>query len=243
MKTGIIVIARTIENSADLVQAVEGLGFTPLVEPVLAIDYVDNGWPEIAAGRTLIFTSANGVRAFARKSDERDYLVYTVGRNTAEEARKCGFGLIESAEGTVEDLAELLLDAPQTALRSPIYIHGEDVSQDLPAILLQKGLKIEKFTGYKANSAQNLSINLLKALDDRAVRGIMFFSARGGRAFSELVEQYGRMRRLRATKALCLSESVLKSVSVLPFQQTLVADRPDRYGMMRLLEQISVSED
>lgn len=240
MSHGKILITKTEDDSTELSAAVRKAGFEPMVEPMLAIDYVEEGWPDISESTPLIFTSSHGVQSFARKNAGRTHPVYTVGTGTAETARLMGFSNVSTAAGTVQDLAEMLTLLPKTALISGIYVRAADISQDLKQILAKNDVLIDEFTGYKANPVENLSLNLLKALDNREIYAVLLFSNRGGRVFAELVEQYGRSVRLKQTKALCISDSVLKSVSVLPFQRGLVARTPDRYGMMELLEGISV---
>jgi len=233
-----IVIARAGEDSDEFSQAITAGGYEPLFESILTIHFVDENFPDVTETTPLVFTSANGVRAFARMSDLRDNPVYTVGPNTADEAAQIGFKNIENAQGTVDDLADMLANALTTSLISPLYVHGAEISQDLTGILSKNGVSMQEWTGYKAVPVQNLSINLLKRLDNREIEGILFFSKRGGQVFTELMEQYDRVSRMRTTKALCISDSVLKSVSVLPFAQTLVAATPDRYGMMKLLQDL-----
>ncbi len=234
-----IVIVRPEEDSAEFVGAIKDIGFEPHIESVLNISYRGESLPEISADTPLVFTSANGVRAFARLSNERAHPVYTVGRNTADEARQAGFTDIESASGTVDDLTVLLTKSLITSLIQPLYIRGEHISADLMEIMSKKGVILREFVGYSAIPSQNLSINLLNLLDLRKIEAIMFFSISGGQVFSDLLQQYDRAVRLKTTKALCISEGVVHSVSVLPFQQALVAEKPDRYGMMRLLEQLA----
>lgn len=235
-----ILITKTEDDSTELAVAVRKAGFEPLFEPMLTIEYMQEDWPEIGESTPLIFTSSHGVHSFARVNAGRAHPVYTVGTSTAETARLLGFSNVATAAGTAQDLAEMLTLLPKTALISAIYVRAADISQDLRQIFAKNEVYIGEFTGYKANPVENLSLNLLKCLDNREIYAVLLFSNRGGRVFAELVEQYGRAVRLKPTKALCISDSVLKSVSVLPFQRGLVARTPDRYGMMELLEGISV---
>ncbi len=241
MKAGTILILRSEEDSEELAEAIRAMGFEPFAEPVLSIEYLDAELSETGEGRPLIFTSAHGVRAFARLDTHRGHPVFTVGSNTADEAREQGFTDIRNAEGTAEDLMDLLLLAHKTGLTTPVYMRAEDVSKNLKEILAKNGMNIEEFILYRANLAQNLSISLLKKLDNREIKAVMVFSARGGRIFSELVEQYDRTHRLKGTKALCISDGVVESVSVLPFEAAIAAQTPDRYGMIELLEKLSIS--
>lgn len=243
MRTKTIVIARTAEDSEELAQFIRAHSYEPLVEPVLSVEYLNPPMPDLRGDEALIFTSANGVQGWAAKTAVRTNPVYAVGRNTADEAMKLGFSTIETAAGTVEDLVQMLKNPLKTTLISPIYVRGEQISQDLVQILGENGLKCREIVVYRTNPAENLSVNLLRGLDDREIAAIMFFSSKGAQVFAELIEQYGRENRLRPTKALCISEAVLKSLSVLPFRERLVADKPDRYGMMKLLENLSINED
>lgn len=240
MNANKILITKTEQDGTELAHAVRKAGFKPVFEPMLTIDYVEDGWPAIAPNAPLIFTSSHGVRAFANANPRRSHPVYAVGTSTAETARFLGFSNVATAAGTAQDIAEMLTLLPKTDLISAIYVRAADVSQDLKQILAKNDLFIDEFVGYKANPVENLSLNLLKSLDNREIYAVFLFSNRGARVFAELVEQYGRAVRLKPIKALCISDSVLQSVSVLPFQRGLIARTPDRYGMMELLEGISV---
>ena len=240
MKPGKILITASRGESEDLSQAVRAAGFEPLFEPMLAIEPVEGGWPEITADAPVIFTSSHAVDVFARNKEGRGNPLYMVGQQTAEAARALGFTDIRAVARDVDGLIEILSRLPQKELILAFYARGEDISRDLKQIFEKNGINIAEFICYKARPVENLSLNLLKSLDNREINAIMVFSSRGGKVFAELIEQYDRAVRLKATKALCISEAVLQSVSVLPFQQGLIARTPDRYGMMDLLTEISV---
>jgi len=235
-----ILITRTESGDAELADAITAAGFEVLCEPMLSIEFLKGELPEIVDGDALIFTSSHGVQAFAQLSDGRDHPLYVVGRGTAEKACALGFERIMQAAGTVEELAGLIAQTPEKDLISPVYVRAEDISRDLKGILAKKGLNIAEFTAYKAVPAEKLSLNLLKSLDNREINAVMLFSNRGGRVFAELMEQYDRTVRLKSTRVLCISPTVLESVSVLPFQQSHIAKTPDREGMLDLLDRISV---
>ena len=237
-----IVVTRTGGDAEDYAAAIRVAGYLPLFEPLLDIAFTDadmDAHPETP----LIFTSSHGVQAFAARNAERAHPVYTVGDSTAKAALEAGFEKVESASGTVEDLVSLLIQKAKTGLRPPIYVRGAEISRDLREILKKSGIFIGEIIAYKANPIEKLSIPLLKSMDNREIYAVMLFSGRGGAHFAALMEQYGRAVRLKQTKALCLSEAVLQSVSVLPFQQALVAGTPDRHGMLELIETISVKVD
>src|SRR5229473_1898951 len=89
--------------------------------------------------QAVLFTSANGARAFARATARRDLAVIAVGDATARTARALGFADIASAGGDVGDLAALVaarLDPRRGAL---LHAAGSVVAGDLAARLRAAG--------------------------------------------------------------------------------------------------------
>jgi len=95
------------------------LGWRPLVAPLLELRPAP-GPLMLDRVAALAFTSRNGVRAFAARSDRRDLPVYAVGDRTAAAAREAGFAEVRSADGDVEALARLIAEArPSGAVLHP----------------------------------------------------------------------------------------------------------------------------
>jgi uroporphyrinogen-III synthase len=231
MSAKTVLIARAPDGSDDLQKAITDRGFKPLLEPILNIEFLDVSFENISEATPLVFTSGNGVRAFAHGCTQRTNPVYTVGRNTADEARQSGFTNIKTAAGTVDDLVDILPKDCEEVL----YVRGEEVSKDLKSIV---GIPVRELTAYRSVPADNLSMECLKAIDAKDVAAVMLFSAKGGKVFAGLLEQYDRASRMRTTRVLCISEGVVQSVSVLPFGGNAIADTPDRYGMIKLLDHL-----
>lgn len=233
-----IIILRPKADCAEYIERIESMGYEAIAEEIMSVSFLDAELPILSPDIPLVFTSANGVRAFVRLSAERGHPVYTVGRNTAEEAQRAGFSELESASGTVHDLVELLIKRVETGLKSVFYVRGDDISTDFSKILAKNGIISQDFVAYKGNLSENMSIDALKSLKNRDVKAVLGFSTRGAAHFSTLVRQYGRETALKTAQALCLGEGVVESFRVLPFKEVVVAPTPDRYGMMSLLENL-----
>ena len=66
-------VTRPRAEAASLAEALAARGIAALLEPLLDIRYRDLGDPlDLAGVQAVLCTSANGVRAFARLSEERD---------------------------------------------------------------------------------------------------------------------------------------------------------------------------
>ncbi|HYV87158.1 MAG TPA: uroporphyrinogen-III synthase, partial [Candidatus Polarisedimenticolia bacterium] len=109
--SGKILITRPEEDAKPLADALAARGISTLIEPLLAIRVLaDAAGPlaeDLAGVQAILFTSANGVRAFGELSARRDIGVLAVGDATAAMARSAGFTAVESAAGDVGDLVRL----------------------------------------------------------------------------------------------------------------------------------------
>ncbi len=115
----------------------------------------------------LIFTSENGVAAFAEDAPAQAYglPVWSVGNRTAEAARRAGFGTVFSAAdegGDAEALLRLLLETrPEGPL---LHLRGAHARGDLPPRLSAAGLPCTAAIVYD-QLARPLSPEALRVLE------------------------------------------------------------------------------
>ncbi|MDH5490172.1 MAG: uroporphyrinogen-III synthase, partial [Rhodospirillaceae bacterium] len=105
-----ILLTRPEFDSRALAGVLGGMGIKTTTAPLLEIIYEDGPKLDLAGVQALLFTSANGVRAFANRSDEKNILSLAVGDATARELEQNGFIKIKSAEGDVFALSQLAKD-------------------------------------------------------------------------------------------------------------------------------------
>ena len=142
-------ITRTQPGACQTAKRARALGLTPIIAPLLNITATAHSSAAPNAGEALAFTSANGVRAFASLSDNRDFKVYCVGRATAEQARAIGFENIKSADGAVDDLVALLRKDNITHI---VHYSGVHVAGDLVGALMVSGVKARREIIYGTQS-------------------------------------------------------------------------------------------
>src|SRR5262249_16960111 len=108
-------ITRPEEDAATLADALRQRGVAVTIEPLLSIRTLPGAETDVAGVQALLFTSSNGVRAFAELSPRRDLPCFAVGDATAAAARGAGFDRVESAGGDVRDLTRLVAEKLQPA--------------------------------------------------------------------------------------------------------------------------------
>src|SRR5262249_45866543 len=141
-------ITRPREDSERLAEALAKRGIESLIEPLLTVVPVADAPIALDRVQALLFTSANGARAFATRRPERHLATFAVGDATAVALRAAGFTRVESAGGDVEDLARLVkarLDPTKGAL---LHIAGTAVAGDLAGVLRAAGFAVERAALY-----------------------------------------------------------------------------------------------
>jgi len=231
-------ITRPQEDARPLADALAERGVAAVVEPLLTIRVL----PEAAAGlaqdlagvQALLFTSANGARAFAELSARRDIGVLAVGDATAASARALGFGAVESAGGDVEALAKLVKARLKPGAGPLFHAAGSAVAGDLARLLAADGFELRRRMLYESLAATRLSADTLLALERGRIDLVLLFSPRTAQTFADLAKA-ARLDLSGAT-ALCLSDPVAASVRPLAWRRVETAARPDLPALLELVD-------
>src|SRR5436853_3743583 len=88
-------VTRPRAESADLAELLAARGIDAVIEPLLDIRYRGGPAPDLTGVQAILCTSANGVRALARLTDERGVPLFAVGDASAARARNDGFSRAE----------------------------------------------------------------------------------------------------------------------------------------------------
>lgn len=218
-------ITRARPGALATAERVEALGFTPIVEPLLAVELL-NAELDLSHVAALAFTSANGVEAFARLSDARGLPVFAVGRATAKAAQDVGFSGVSSADGDVEDLCDLIAaGAPGPVL----WAGAREPAGDLVGMLRGRGGMAKGVAVYETVERAP-SAELLARLD--APLTVLLHSPRAARILARLLSG----RRAPDLRILCLSEAVAAPLAGFAERGSVTfAPRPDETALLDLL--------
>lgn len=230
-----ILITRPIEDARPLADALEERGIEVLIEPLLEIRHLEDAEIDLQGVQALLFTSANGVRAFAALSPRRDLKALTVGDGSAEVARQAGFGTVESAKGDVEALAALVVDRLKAEDGILFHAAGTVTAGDLKSRLEGLGYRVRRAQLYEAKIASALSTETRANLTLGGIDAVLLFSPRTASTFAELWRAAGAPSLARM-HALCLSAAVAREIGNLGWAGVEIADRPDLPSMLALVD-------
>jgi uroporphyrinogen-III synthase len=230
-----ILITRPIEDARPLADALEERGIEVLIEPLLEIRHLEDAEIDLDGVQALLFTSANGVRAFAALSPRRELKVFTVGDGSADAARQAGFPNVESAKGDVEALAALVVDRLKAADGVLFHAAGTVTAGDLKTRLEGLGYQVRRAQLYEAKIATALSTETRANLTLGGIDAVLLFSPRTAATFADLWQAAGSPSLARV-HGLCLSAAVAREIGSLGWAGIEIADRPDLPSMLALVD-------
>lgn len=218
-------ITRARPGALATAERVAALGFEAVVDPLLRVETLD-AQIDLSQVTALAFTSANGVEAFVRLSDERGLPVFAVGRATARAAQNEGFAAVSSADGDVEDLCELIAAGASGPV---LWAGAKEPAGDLVGMLRDRGVMAKGVSVYetleRAPSAETLA-----RLD--APLTTLLHSPRGARALAAILLE----KPAANLRVLCLSEAVAQPLrGIAGLQSVTFAPRPDESALLELL--------
>ena len=232
-------ITRPQEDSADAAIALAKWGITPVLAPMMQIEYaapeIEN---EVSLAQAILFTSRNGVRAFARLVPRRDIPVLAVGDSTAALARDMGFVNVQSAQGDSADLGRLTIDRLNPADGILFHAAGATVAGDLTDALNKAGFRTMRRTVYEAKPVETLADDTATALRDRTLDYVLFFSPRTGRIFADLVQKAGLAKTCDSLTAICLSDAVASEITDIEWRDVLVARQPTTTALLSVIAEL-----
>ena len=225
-----VLITRPQEDGKEIARRLAERGHQALLAPLLTPRFHDGPEPDLKGVQAILATSANGIRAFVRRSPRRDFSIFAVGPQTADEARKSGFTEVRNAEGDAKALA---LAATLWAAKKGVLLHvcGEDAPGTLAENLILRGFKVRRCPLYAIEPATSLPDEARAALAARALDAAMFFSPKSARIFGLLADGLPT----DDLTAFCISPATAQALSPTPFARIEVAARPNQAAILALL--------
>jgi len=232
-----VLITRPREDAAPFAAELAARGLTPVIEPLIAVRFDPAAALDLDGGvQAVLFTSANGVRAFAARTPRRDLAALAVGDATAQEASTVGFATVESADGDVAGLARLVRERLSPEAGPLVHAAGSEVAGDLAGLLAGSGFTVRRAVLYAAAPVGALSREAAALLRSGEIGVASFFSPRTASTFVKVAAAEFPADRDRAPVALCLSSAVAAALAPLGWRDCLIAAAPTRRDLLAALD-------
>jgi uroporphyrinogen-III synthase len=203
--------------------------FRPVIAPLLDIVPVAAAL-DLDGLQGILFTSANGVAAFAARTPERGLTAWCVGEMTAAAARQAGFAA-QSADGDVVALSAQVVAAHRPGGGAFLHVRGRHAAGDLAGRLAAHGIAIRAAELYDQQPCplDPAVAPLLRRRDPV----VAVFSPRSARLLAEAAPGAGW--DLTAATTLALSAAADAPLAGLAPARRIVAPAPTRAGMLAAL--------
>ncbi|WP_203290844.1 uroporphyrinogen-III synthase [Maricaulis parjimensis] len=215
------------------------MGIDPIISPVLDINFRARIDADLTDVQALVFTSANGVRAWGPRREERDLTVFAVGDSTAETASKIGFKKVHSAAGNSADLVELIKRKARPDKGELLHIRGIHVSGDLSSALRPDGYTVRDAIGYGAIPVDTLSEEAIAAIVSGTPVSVLVHSPRSAKTFLDLLKKFGLHHWLGTVSVYGISEKCLEPLKGAGFGALIPAAAPTEDALLALLDESS----
>lgn len=227
-----VLVTRPKDDAQLLAADLQRRGVEVLLEPLFEIVPIEGAVPDLQDITGLLFTSANGVRAFARISKHRNFKVFSVGDATAAAARRAGFPDVESASGSVEGLITLVKGSWTPVSGTLFHAAGRTISGELAETLGVLGYEVRRMALYEAKAADTLSVRLCEVLRAANLGYALFFSPRTADTFVNLVTSADLRDACRNVEVICLSTAVADMLARLNWGHVTVAAEPNQESLL-----------
>jgi len=230
-----VLVTRPLDDAEETAALLRARGHEALIAPLLGVHYHDGHALHLDGVQAILATSANGVRAFARRTSRRDFPIFAVGSQTAQAARDAGFAEVRNADGNARDLAALVGQTfePQTGVL--LHAAGAEAQARLAAALTDAGFTVRTEVLYDVPVADALPDAARAALAGGTAGAVLLYSARSAQAFVALVSQAGLRQVCESLLACCISEAAAAPLAGLPLKEIRIAPRPNQEALIACL--------
>lgn len=230
-----LIVTRPASDGQRTAQALAARGHVAILAPVLEIHLRQGAALDLDEATALVATSANAVRALARRTHRRDLPLFVVGPHSEAVAHSKGFTTIHSGRGGVTALLPLLESQLRPADTVLFHAAPAQSTGTLEEELTARGFSLRSEILYEARAASALPHAAHEALMAGTADGVLLYSPRSARIFARLVEEAALAPNCRHLIAYCISPAAAAGLGGLPFAARRSAAHSDESGMMALL--------
>lgn len=226
-----LINTRPSEDSKALSMCLHEMGVDVIESPLLRVRNIKGDQINTDIYQSLIFTSANGVRALSKRTDKRRCAVFAVGDATAQEAKSAGFASVISASGDVDDLVEVISQHAVPAAGPLFHAAGTAVAGDMAGTLSARGFVVHREQLYEAEAASSLSSDAISVIRDARADGVLIYSPRTARTFDVVVAHAHLGAEVARLTLFALSHNV-DAASSLSWGKRIVAKKPNQESLL-----------
>ena len=201
-----ILLTRPLKDSHELILRFQKLGHDVSHLPLIKIEKKDHEELNFSDYKGIIFTSANSINFLDTKSIDKKINCFCVGSATEKNARSNGFLNVYSADGSVLNLKELILQNYNSSDGKLLYVSGEAVSTNLDEELIAEGYFVKRIVNYITKPIEKIDETFIDKLKLKMPEIVFVYSQNSAISFLNIIKNYQLVDLWMNTNLMCLGE-------------------------------------
>jgi uroporphyrinogen-III synthase len=201
-----ILLTRPLEDCHEMILKFQSLGHEVSHLPLINIEGLKYEPLNYSEFRGIIFTSANAVKFLDIKNIDKKTECFCVGSATEKKARNSGFQNVFAADGSVNNLKELIIQNFDSSEGKLLYISGEVISSNLDQDLISNGYTIERVINYRANPIEKYDEDFIEKLKLKMPEITYIYSQNSAINFLKIIKNYQLETLWMNTNLMCIGE-------------------------------------
>ena len=185
-----ILLTRPLEDSHELILRFKKLGHDISHLPLIKIEKKDHEKLNFSDYKGIIFTSSNSINFLDTKSIDKKINCFCVGSATEKNARRNGFLNVYSADGSVRNLKELILQNYNSSDGKLLYVSGEAVSTNLDEELIAEGYSVKRIVNYITKPIEKIDETFIDKLKLKMPEIVFVYSQNSAISFLNIIKNY-----------------------------------------------------
>ena len=201
-----ILLTRPLEDCHEMILKFQSLGHEISHLPLINIEGLKYKLPNYSEFKGIIFTSSNAIKFLDIKNIDKKILCFCVGSATEKKARGVGFQNVFAADGSVDNLKELILQNFNSSEGKLFYVSGEIVSSNLHQDLTLNGYTIEQIINYRASPIEKYDEDFIEKLKLKMPEIAYIYSQNSAINFLKVIKNYQLDNLWMNTNLMCIGE-------------------------------------
>ena len=207
--------------------------------PILNVKKIYKKEIKINDNDVVITSSFNSIYYLSQLTQNRIFILYTLGKAASLLAKELGFkNIIECTGDSGNMLISFVKNNKNKIINrgNVIYVGAKEISFNLPKKLSSLGYKVKRYKIYSTEAINQFSSNFLDLVKKGNVSWIVLLSSKGAKAFQTNAKKAFGKEELSCINFACISSNVAKNLNKKYFK-IFYPEKPDLNFIKKVISQ------
>ncbi len=207
--------------------------------PILNVKKIYTKEIKINDNDVVMTSSFNSVYYLSKLTQNRIFILYTLGKAATLLARELGFKNIIECNGDSGNMLRSFIKSNKNKVinrGNVIYVGAKEISFNLPKKLSSLGYKVKRYKIYSTEAINQFSSNFLNLVKKRNISWVVLLSSKGAKAFQANAKKVFDKEELSCINFACISSNVAKNLNKKHFK-IFYPEKPDLNFIKKVISQ------